>query len=292
MNLHRCLLASFFWATVTSYAGEIDVISKSVVFLRDKHPVTETINGVTYEDWIRNPTSGAFVPKLSVTTGSGFIVIDDGICFLVSAKHVASVMTSNCDVIMGGDKEEPWQFTLAELTGQANQLNWVNDPVADVAIYPLPTITKAGEKAFAGRAFPLSLLCTNQDIPSRDDFVTVLGFPLGLGAEGQFIPLARETRTASGMLKDGGGAFFLLQDPSTSGFSGGPLVQAGDARVVPNGSSIAVVTGGTRCWGFVSATYSDETGGKMCRIEPAFYAANLIKSWMAANRVFPPPIQN
>jgi hypothetical protein len=69
-----------------------------------------------------------------------------------------------------------------------------------------------------------------------------------------------------------------LQDPSVSGYSGGPLIQAGDARVVATSASntAAVVTGGTKCWGFVFGTYGDETGGKMSRITPAFYAVQLI----------------
>jgi hypothetical protein len=126
------------------------------------------------------------------------------------------------------------------------------------------------------RALPLAALESGTNLPSRDVFVTALGFPLGLGAQGQFIPLSRESKVASGMLSDDKGCFFLLQDPSVSGYSGGPLIEPGDPRVISTPSGIATVTGGTRCWGFVFGNYSDETGGKMCRITPAFYAVQLI----------------
>ena len=243
--------------------------------MADNKPVTEDINGIPYEVWLKNPTNGMFIIKKNRITGTGLIVVSSNVCYLVTVKHVAVNMSSECEVIMGGENEEPWHFQLSSITGQPS-ITWFHHPVADISVYPLPSITTEGIKALNQRAIPLGALASETNLPSRDVYVTALGFPLGLGAEGQFIPLSRESKVASGMLHDDNGLFFLLQDPSVSGYSGGPLIQSGDSRVVITSTGPAVATGGGRCWGFVSATYGDETGGKMSRIIPAFYAVNLI----------------
>jgi hypothetical protein len=178
---------------------------------------------------------------------------------------------------MGGDNGNPLHFKLSSITGQQQKLRWFHHPIADVSVYPLPTMTIEGVEALRERSVPAGLLESGTNVPSRDIYVIALGFPLGLGAEGQFIPFSRETKAASGMLSDDKGQFFLLQDPSVSGYSGGPLIQTGNPRVVatPEGAP-AIASGGAHCWGFVSGTYGDETGGKMSRITPAFYVNQLI----------------
>lgn len=276
MKVFRFLsLVSYLCGSI-GWAGDIDAFSRSVVFVSDNKPVTEEMNGLSYEVWLKNPSSNVFVIKKIKVSGTGLIVISSNVCFLVTAKHVAMDMSPECEIVMGGENEHPQHFKLSSITGQPAP-KWFHHPIADVSVYPLPTITSEGMEALNGRAIPLALLESETNLPSRDVYVTALGFPLGLGAEGQFIPFSRESKVASGMLTDDKGQFFLLQDPSVSGYSGGPLIQAGDARVVAtSSSSTAVVTGGTKCWGFVFGTYGDETGGKMSRITPAFYAVQLI----------------
>ena len=131
------------------------------------------------------------------------------------------------------------------------------------------------------RALPIEVLESKANPPSRDIHVTALGFPLGLGAEGEFLPLCRESKVSSGFLKDGASLFFLLQDPSVSGYSGGPIIEPGDPRIV----GIQILQGGTRCWGFVSGTFGDESGGKMCKVVPAFYAVELVREISAVLRI-------
>jgi hypothetical protein len=260
-------------------AGMIDDVSRSVVFLSQNLPVTEVVSGTRLEVWLKLPNTNAFIPKQTRISGSGLIVMSSNICYLITAKHVATNLTEDCELVMRGDKIEPLRFRMSSITGQPS-IRWFHHPVADVSIHPLPTVTSEGLKALNRRALPLEFLEAQTNLPSRDINVTALGFPLGLGAEGEFVPLSRESKVSSGILSDAGGLFFLLQDPSVSGYSGGPLIQSGDPRVIatgPTAGSIGVVTGGARCWGFVSGTYADETGGKMSRIVPAFYAVELIR---------------
>lgn len=269
------------FCALTGNGGTIDDVSTSVVFLRDTKPITEQANGISYEVCLRDPRDGSIQVKTRTVSGTGFVVICSNLCFLVTAKHVASEMTTNCEVIMGGTNTEPEHFTLSSLTGQANQLMWVDDPTADISVYPLPTITPEGIEALNQRAAPLGFLSPETNPPSRDIPVTALGFPLGLGAQEHFIPLSRESKVSSGILRDAQGFFFLLQDPIVSGYSGGPLITSGDPRLVYTPSGPATASGGARCVGFIIGTYADETGGKMTRIVPAFYALRLINKTRA-----------
>jgi hypothetical protein len=246
-----------------------------VVFLRDTVPVTEDVNGTKLEVWLKLPGSTNFAAKRRTVSGSGLCVISSNVAYLVTAKHVAIEMTEECEVLMRGDSNTPFMLRLSTITGQPN-VRWIHHPDADVSIHPLPTVTKEGAEALLGRSIPLDALEAKTNLPARDVCLTTLGFPLGLGTDGEFIPLSRESKVSSGMLRGGNTLFFLLQDPSVSGYSGGPLIDPGDARLVPIPQGIEAVSYRPRCWGFVSATFGDETGGKMCRITPAFYAVQLI----------------
>ena len=257
----------------------IDDVSRSVVFLNQNVPVVEEVNGTRFEVWLKFPNTNVFLPKHTRVSGSGFIVVSTNVCYLITAKHVATQMTEDCEVVMRGDKMEPLRFRMSSITGQPT-IRWFHHKDADISIHPLPTITTEGALALDRRAMPIEFLEALTNLPSRDTYITALGFPLSLGAEGEFIPLSRDSKLSSGVLRDAAGLFFLLQDPSVSGYSGGPLVQSGDPRVIatdPTAASIKVVSGGARCWGFVSGTYADETGGKMTKIVPAFYAVELIR---------------
>jgi S1-C subfamily serine protease len=287
-SLKYLALVSWLSASV-GWSGTIDEFSRSVVFLSQNVPVIEEINGIRFEVWLKFPATNAFIPKPKRISGSGFVVVSSNLAYLVTARHVATNMTEDCEVAMQGDKKEPLRFKLSSITGQP-AIRWFHHTNADVSVYPLPTITSEGVVALNRRAIPLEFLEPQTNLPSRDTYLTALGFPLGLGAEGEFIPLSRDSKVSSGMLNDGGSLFFLLQDPSVSGYSGGPLIQSGDPRVIATdrtAASISVVSGGARCWGFVSGTFADETGGKMSRITPSFYAVELIHKAQRELRIWP-----
>ncbi len=279
MRLLNILLAlAGFIQLRQAHSGGIEFLSQSVVFLVKDVPVTEVVGGIALEVFHKMPGTNVFIPKLSRTTGTGLITVNSNLSYLVTAKHVALALQDDWEMVMRGQSNAPLRVRTSIVTGQSG-LRWFHHPVADVSVYPLPTITADGLHALHGRALPLELLVSDFSLPSRDDWVTAIGFPLGLGAEGDFVPLSRESKTASGFLADAGGKFFLLQDPAVSGYSGSPLIQTGDPRVVardPTFAGLAVVSGGMRCWGFVSATYADATGGKMTRIVPAQYAVEMI----------------
>ena len=89
-----------------------------------------------------------------------------------------------------------------------------------------------------------------------------------------FSPLTRKTRAASGFLHDDdNGQFFFLEDPSVQGYSGAPVFYLGDA-ILTHG--IQIGGGKTGCYGVISFTSADNTGGKMAGVVPIKFALELM----------------
>jgi len=155
---------------------------------------------------------------------------------------------------------------------------------ADVAVIQIRN--KDVVKPLAGRALTPPLLLESLEAPPRERALTILGFPLGLGAlvlgpDARVSPITRESRTASGLITLRRGdtkkpaVFFLLDNPSIGGFSGAPVFlfpapfgQDG-ALVIPSGESV--------CVGLVHGTQSDETGGKLTLVVPASSIVDTLK---------------
>lgn len=115
--------------------------------------------------------------------------------------------------------------------------------------------------------------------PERHIQLTVLGFPKGLGAEGRFSPLSLQTLPASGILTlpgfDNGkkATFFILQNPAMGGYSGAPVI---DVSLYQFGA-VSTTGGGTRLFGLVHGTLSDDTGGKLAAVVPSAFIIEAIQ---------------
>lgn len=260
-------------------AQNLDEISKTVVFLR--HDFVETVSNEkgTFEVWLKLPNTNAFFPKITSVSGTGFLVGHSNHLYLVTAKHVASDIgfTENDKIIIGLQNGKSLQLPLAALRG-SNTNNWINHEKADVSIlplYPIPQIQPLLQEHF----LDISLLNNGTNRPSRDVMLTIVGFPLGMGwgqdTEGDFIPLTRKTRASSGFIN--GGCIFLLEDPSVQGYSGSPIFDF--LEPVNSMSRIVIRSGGMACYGVVSSTFSDNTGGKMGAVVPTKLILELINGY-------------
>lgn len=119
----------------------------------------------------------------------------------------------------------------------------------------------------------------DSDIPaSRDDELTVIGFPHGLGVQGKFSPLTFRSYASSAFLTlpradtKTPSDFFCLENPSVGGYSGGPVFDMGYEKM---GCATATKEK-TVLHGIVHGTMSDETGGKIALITPMLYIKDLI----------------
>jgi len=277
------MLAFLVTATSTQRCkgGVLDDLEGSVLLLRDKVPVKEVVNGTEFEVWLRDPRVNAVLQKTFDVSGSGFLVASERVGYLVTAKHVATNMGRSCGVSLRGAEGKTVTLTLSALIGVRNQqLGWIHHPDLDLSVHPILPDTPEAIEAVRGKALPIQALKTNRLAPNRDLVLTTLGFPWGLGAELRFSPIAKESKPASGFIQEGIYGFFLMQDPSVSGFSGAPVFEPGDPRVVATSTNgVGVAYGGTGCWGLVSATLADISGGKMARIIPSQYLVDVIRDF-------------
>jgi hypothetical protein len=256
-------------------ATVLDQVTVAVFELRTPIQERYVKDGVVYEVWLRPPNTNSFEPKTQTESGSGFFLTTTQMMYLVTAKHLAMNCNSNTEMIFGSDGR-PASLSIRDLTGP-NSTNkmWLNHEHADVAIMPIfPTMDSL--KSLAGRSIGLEMLQQDLAGPRREIPLTIVGFPLDAGAHGHFFsPLSRETKAASGLVTTSQGNFFFLQDPSIEGYSGSPVLDLGGAFFLD--ASLQGLQRPLKCFGVVSSTISDNTGGKLCAVVPAYYVLELVK---------------
>lgn len=242
----------------------VDQVARAVVFLRV--PSTKQPGGQAVE------------------IGSGFLVAINERLFLVSAAHVAALMSSKASITMGVENDTARTIEITALTGLPGNPPWVAHPVADVAVLPLRP--SADLKALlASRALPPSVFISKLEAPPRDRPLTVVGFPLGLGVVftgpgGKISPITRESKAASGLLTlpradtKRPTEFFVLDSPGVGGFSGGPVFILPSA--FSQGAGI-VFSAATLFVGLVHGTASDETGGKFALVVPSAFVTQTLE---------------
>lgn len=219
---------------------------------------------------LRTPSS---VSEEDVGTGI-FINKTDQDLFLVTASHVAKSCNINTKVILSDQNGNSKTLNLLDFNPQ---LAWVHHPIADVCalkIIPNPIIAPE----LGSRFFSYEQLNHTQTAPSRDDELTCVGFPSGLGIYGNFSPLTYRSFASSSIVNfprsDSfvNSDFFLLENPSVGGYSGCPVFDLG---VVINGGMVTTKSEAV-CHGIMHGTLSDRSGGKLAIVTPAYYLTQII----------------
>lgn len=208
----------------------------------------------------------------NVNFGSGFLVNRQGRPYLVTAGHVARDLGADFSMVLpgAGGKAAAWRM---------QGVSWKVSPRADVACTGFPRGGREG--GLLARALPEHALTARPLPPSRDIPLVAVGYPLGLGAKGPVEPLSFETKAASGLitlqrfdaLQEA--TFILLQSPSISGLSGGPVFDVG--RPLVEGGRLEPREG-VSLVGLVSGVIWDKTGGKLAMIVPATEITRLFQS--------------
>jgi len=121
------------------------------------------------------------------------------------------------------------------------------------------------------------------EAPIREREVTVYGFPLSLGIRtGKYIsPITKTSKPSSGLIEFPTGdnkklsTFFLLDDPSVSGFSGGPVLEL--PQLI--GTSVkAVWVNVHRIMGLVHGSVLDKTMTGFAAIVPSRFIKETIEN--------------
>jgi hypothetical protein len=213
--------------------------------------------------------------------GTGLLVSkDSNYMYIVTASHVAKSMDFTSYAIFYGDNDTPRKVYLIDLINKANPV-WKCHSRADLAVLilnPKRSIVQSG--ILDRKFFPIESV-NNDSVKavSRDIQLTVIGFPLSLGIGKRFSPLTYRTYASSGFLTlnraDNGSLceFLILENPSIGGYSGGPVFDVSITTI----NSITSTGEGTKCYGFMHGTLSDETGGKLAAVTPSYFLFDLIK---------------
>lgn len=208
-------------------------------------------------------------------TGTGFFVINPDKNYLITAAHVAAKINLNTYIIVSDNKNTPLKIPInTMLQGGIFE----NHPLADLAkarIY----LNIYNSHLLLKRFFPFDHIEITDNLVSKDTELTTVGFPLGLGAEGQkFTPLTFRTYPAASIISlkrfdnEIINDFIILESPSVGGYSGGPVFDLG--YTVNRGST--TYSEKTILHGIVHGTINDDTGGKLAAITPAKY----LKDWL------------
>lgn len=284
MKKRICLLCAIYFISLSfCYAGEIysrDNIAPCIVLLEQKGNIASiNINGVKSELWYKEPGSIEPKPRYESSQGTGFLVSsENNNLFLVTAAHIARIMTSSAQVTFKGENDAPVSLALSEASGLKKELPWVFHPEADVAVLPLSPVKDIFIKYFQKHFLPQSIISSEKISPSRDIPLTVFGFPLGFGVIDTFSPLTKTSHPASSLMQlsrfDNGivTTFYILEDPSITGYSGGPVFDISMYKI----GALTTTGSGTKLLGIMHGTLSDPTGGKLAAVVPSYFIIETI----------------
>ncbi len=212
--------------------------------------------------------------RAEVGTGI-FILKEENSPYILTASHVARGCSQNTEVVISDQNGDSHSIPITKLN--ANLSAWVHHPAADVSVLPLnPDQSIVG--ILQGRFFPFDQLNTTDSTPSRDAYLTAVGFPNGLGASGKFSPFTFRSHASSALITllradtNTPANFFTLENPSVGGYSGGPVFDLGYIIV----GSMTTYTGPTICHGIMHGTISDNTGGKIAAVTPSSYVKDIV----------------
>ena len=199
----------------------------------------------------------------SIYAGTGFFVkAVDGKIYLVTATHVARDTTTQTDIWMRNlTTGLPFVFKINQLN---SMLMWLYHLIADMAILE---IQRTGLDLSA-YVLELSFFEKAFIAPEREMSLTMYGM-LDVYTELEFAPFTCDSKPASSLwvahFDVTGSNFkcFMLDKPSTQGFSGGPVIsfETSDNPI---------------CYGIIHGTRQDNTGGKLAIVVHSAYLFELL----------------
>lgn len=216
-----------------------------------------------------------------IHTGTGTFVSNGAKLFLLTADHVAKEMKEDCQLILRGDNDSPLTLRIQQICKLTldNRIPWISHPTADVALLELVIEKDLLSSIFQNRFLSVDNIYREKVVVSRDLQLTMIGFPLGLGAVGHFSPFTFRTYVSSGLItlprfdNKKQSDFFVLENPGMGGYSGGPIF---DLSVYKHGA-MTTTGSGTFLRGIMHGTISDQTGGKLSAVTPSYYIFDLLK---------------
>lgn len=194
--------------------------------------------------------------------------------WIVTANHVARETTDSTDIVIATKDGKAAALKLS-LFGPLS--GWKHHQEADISAFQIQ-FSPDNEQFMENRFFPYDHFNLTKNVVSRDFELTAIGFPNGLGIAGAFSPLSFRSYASSGFVTllradtHTPSDFFCLENPSVGGYSGCPVFDLGYST---NGL-MTMTKEKTWCYGIMHGTMSDDTGGKIALVTPAFYLKDII----------------
>ena len=202
----------------------------------------------------------------AIIGGTGFFVkTDEEKTYLVTANHVARDTTTNTDIWLRNlVTGRPFSFKISQLN---SMVIWFYHPIADIAILEVKNSDGIDLSSYilSTDMFEKKFEC----IPEREDSLTMFGMP-EVYADLEFAPFTCDCNPASNLwvayFDITGSMFkcFMLDKPSTQGFSGGPVFSFKNPEK-------------PLCYGIIHGTRQDNTGGKLAIVVHSAYLFELIE---------------
>lgn len=206
--------------------------------------------------------------------GSGLFIADERGAWLLTASHVARTTKTSTFVVFASKTGQKTQVPL----GVFNQPErWIHHKIADISCLPIAH-NPMSQMYIKERCFPIDHFNLSETCVSRDIELTSMGFPKGLGLGEKVSPLTFRSYASSSFLTLNRGdtdtlsMFFCMENPSCGGYSGCPVFDIG---YVISGY-VQTKKEKTVCHGIMHGTISDNTGGKIALVTPAFYLNDII----------------
>ena len=216
---------------------DINSFVKSVAFIYEPRIKTEIKNGKHYEVYLKDISTNRVEPLLDPVTGSAFFVSQEFDYYMVTASHVAKVISPNTRVILSDSLQKPFSIPINQIVQiENNKISWVEHKEADVSVIKLDIdrLLELLNKGVKIDFIPTYAINYELEAPRRDIEITVYGYPLNYPLRldpGSRISSITKSYKASSDLIDMPrfdnkivSTFFLVDDPSVGGFSGGPVI--------------------------------------------------------------------
>lgn len=200
-----------------------------------------------------------------IHSGTGFFIqTNEGKIYLVTATHVARDTTTNTDIWLRNlTTGFPFSFKINQLNPMAM---WLYHPIANIAILE---VTAQDGLDLSPYLLPVSMFIDSfNNSPEREESLTMFGIP-DIYTDLEFAPFTCDCNPASNLwvahFDVTGGMFrcFMLDKPSTQGFSGGPVISFRN----PDNPV---------CYGLIHGTRLDNTGGKLAIVVHSAYLFELL----------------
>lgn len=199
------------------FGQDINVLSKTVVFLQKEVQAYEMKSGKKVEVWYKNVSTKKFEPKYFKYSGTGFIINHNGRDYVVTANHVANFMDINSQILFNTSNDSSIDISINFIRKShlLRNAKWFSHPQADITLHPIvyPT-TKIDQLHISTK----EIIKEDKVLNLLTDII-ILGFPLGLGVNKTLNPIANMAHVASDIITiddpniDPTLRFYLLDQP-------------------------------------------------------------------------------